>query len=172
MSQSGCCASSPSPAPSPSAQNGREVRLKQYGVAETDSKGKYVKFHLAWDENRSFFAKTRRFLPYSRVIKHSALANLIIFERNILFFNTGPARYIGQIGPKGLKEAQFSHAARIGFCFLFYSREFLVKVVLLGDSGVGKTSIMRRFVDNSYSDDFKPTIGAILELFEFLDVRV
>eukprot|EP01122_Echinamoeba_exundans_P012334 TRINITY_DN5120_c0_g2_i1.p2 TRINITY_DN5120_c0_g2~~TRINITY_DN5120_c0_g2_i1.p2 ORF type:complete len:219 (-),score=45.86 TRINITY_DN5120_c0_g2_i1:1411-2067(-) len=39
------------------------------------------------------------------------------------------------------------------------NREYLVKVVLLGDSAVGKTSIMRRFVDNSYNDDFKPTIG-------------
>lgn len=34
-----------------------------------------------------------------------------------------------------------------------------IKVILCGNSGVGKTSIHRRLVDNSYSDTTKPTIG-------------
>jgi Ras-related protein Rab-7A len=34
------------------------------------------------------------------------------------------------------------------------------KVVLLGDSSVGKTSLLRRFVRNDFSTDYKATIGA------------
>lgn len=33
------------------------------------------------------------------------------------------------------------------------------KVVLLGHFGVGKTSLIRRFVENSFSDSYKVTIG-------------
>ncbi len=33
------------------------------------------------------------------------------------------------------------------------------KVVLVGHFGVGKTSIIRRFVDNIFTDDYKVTIG-------------
>lgn len=35
-----------------------------------------------------------------------------------------------------------------------------VKVVLLGDSGVGKTSVMRRFVQNTFDVESQATIGA------------
>ena len=36
----------------------------------------------------------------------------------------------------------------------------IIKVVLLGDSGVGKTSIVQRFIYSSYKDENPPTIGA------------
>ena len=36
----------------------------------------------------------------------------------------------------------------------------IIKVVLLGDSGVGKTSIVQRFIYSSYKEDNPPTIGA------------
>jgi GTPase SAR1 family protein len=35
-----------------------------------------------------------------------------------------------------------------------------VKVVLLGDSGVGKSSILLRFVTNEFKDGNDPTLGA------------
>jgi len=38
-------------------------------------------------------------------------------------------------------------------------RHFL-KIVLLGDSGVGKTSLFVRYLKNSFSENFKATIGA------------
>lgn len=33
------------------------------------------------------------------------------------------------------------------------------KIVLIGHFGVGKTSLIRRFVENTFSDDYKVTIG-------------
>ncbi|CAF1097945.1 unnamed protein product [Rotaria sp. Silwood1] len=39
-------------------------------------------------------------------------------------------------------------------------KKILLKVIILGDSGVGKTSLMSQFVSNKFSDDYKATIGA------------
>lgn len=45
----------------------------------------------------------------------------------------------------------------------------LVKVVILGDAGVGKTSLMQRYVNGKYTSSYKATIGAD---FTTLDVPV
>jgi Ras-related protein Rab-7A len=37
------------------------------------------------------------------------------------------------------------------------------KIVFLGDSGVGKTALIHRFVDNEYRADLKSTVGADFE---------
>jgi Ras-related protein Rab-7A len=36
----------------------------------------------------------------------------------------------------------------------------LLKVIILGDSGVGKTSLMNQFVNNKFTNQYKATIGA------------
>lgn len=42
-----------------------------------------------------------------------------------------------------------------------YSRKkVLLKVIILGDSGVGKTSLMNQFVNKKFSNQYKATIGA------------
>ncbi|MES1916659.1 MAG: Ras-related protein Rab-7 [Cercozoa sp. M6MM] len=39
-------------------------------------------------------------------------------------------------------------------------KKILLKVLILGDSGVGKTSLMNRYVSNDFSKQYKATIGA------------
>uniref|UniRef100_A0A453EHK3 Uncharacterized protein n=1 Tax=Aegilops tauschii subsp. strangulata TaxID=200361 RepID=A0A453EHK3_AEGTS len=39
-------------------------------------------------------------------------------------------------------------------------RRMLLKVIILGDSGVGKTSLMNQYVNNKFSNQYKATIGA------------
>ena len=38
-------------------------------------------------------------------------------------------------------------------------KKILLKVIILGDSGVGKTSLMNQYVDKKFSDQYKATIG-------------
>ncbi|EPX72417.1 GTPase Ypt7 [Schizosaccharomyces octosporus yFS286] len=39
-------------------------------------------------------------------------------------------------------------------------KKHLLKVIILGESGVGKTSIMNQYVNKKFSKDYKATIGA------------
>jgi GTPase SAR1 family protein len=39
-------------------------------------------------------------------------------------------------------------------------KKALLKVIILGDSGVGKTSLMNRFCRDRFSSKYKTTIGA------------
>ena len=39
-------------------------------------------------------------------------------------------------------------------------KKALLKVIILGDSGVGKTSLMNQYVHQRFSNQYKATIGA------------
>ncbi|CCK72975.1 Rab family GTPase YPT7 KNAG_0M01220 [Huiozyma naganishii CBS 8797] len=41
-----------------------------------------------------------------------------------------------------------------------FRKKNILKVIILGDSGVGKTSLMHRYVNDKYSQQYKATIGA------------
>ena len=36
---------------------------------------------------------------------------------------------------------------------------YLLKFVIIGDSGVGKSNILLRYIYNSFIDEFKTTVG-------------
>ncbi|CAG5117219.1 unnamed protein product [Candidula unifasciata] len=40
----------------------------------------------------------------------------------------------------------------------------VLKIILIGSSGVGKTSLLQRFTDDSFSENGKPTIGVDFEI--------
>lgn len=39
-------------------------------------------------------------------------------------------------------------------------KKVLLKVIILGDSGVGKTSLMNQYVNKKFTNQYKATIGA------------
>lgn len=39
-------------------------------------------------------------------------------------------------------------------------KEYVFKLVLLGEAAVGKTSLINRYVEGAFSEDYKPTLGA------------
>lgn len=39
-------------------------------------------------------------------------------------------------------------------------KEFVFKIVVLGDAAVGKTSLINMYIEKSFSEDYKPTLGA------------
>lgn len=40
------------------------------------------------------------------------------------------------------------------------SKKALLKIIILGDSGVGKTSLLQRYVKSQFNTNYKATIGA------------
>ena len=43
--------------------------------------------------------------------------------------------------------------------------DIICKLVIIGDTGVGKTCVMRRFTDDEFSYNFVATIGELLSVF-------
>jgi len=41
----------------------------------------------------------------------------------------------------------------------FDSKDFVAKILIVGDSEVGKTSILNRFTDNTFQTDTVSTVG-------------
>lgn len=39
-------------------------------------------------------------------------------------------------------------------------KEYVFKITILGDAAVGKTSLINQFVEKSFKEDYKPTLGA------------
>uniref|UniRef100_A0A8C7H7J4 RAB7A, member RAS onco family n=2 Tax=Salmoninae TaxID=504568 RepID=A0A8C7H7J4_ONCKI len=50
-------------------------------------------------------------------------------------------------------------------------KKVLLKVIILGDSGVGKTSLMNQYVNKKFSNQYKATIGADFLTKEAINVE-
>lgn len=54
--------------------------------------------------------------------------------------------------------------------------EFVFKIVVLGDAAVGKTSLINQYIEESFNEDYKPTLGANIIrkdiIVEEINVRV
>ena len=50
------------------------------------------------------------------------------------------------------------------FYYLHYNSEFLFKILLLGDSGVGKSCIILRYIENTFSQNLMNSIGVDFKL--------
>ena len=47
--------------------------------------------------------------------------------------------------------------------------DHLLKIIIIGDTGVGKTNLLKRYTRNEFSDVFKNTIGVD---FSTMDMRI
>lgn len=52
------------------------------------------------------------------------------------------------------------HFKRFFFQIMASNKKILLKVIILGDSSVGKTSLMNQYVNRKFSNQYKATIGA------------
>ena len=50
-------------------------------------------------------------------------------------------------------------------------KKVLLKVIILGNSGVGKTSLMNQYVNKKFSNQYKATIGADFLTKEVRSIR-
>lgn len=48
-----------------------------------------------------------------------------------------------------------------------YRRRMILKIVVIGDAGVGKTSLISQYVNRSFSESYKATIGADFLIKDF-----
>ena len=48
-------------------------------------------------------------------------------------------------------------------------KEFVFKIVVLGDAAVGKTSLINMYIEQSFSEDYKPTLGYSSKMKESLE---
>jgi len=52
------------------------------------------------------------------------------------------------------------------------SYDFLIKILLLGDSGVGKTCFLHRYTDGEFRSNFIATVGVDFRLKKLVSVSI
>ncbi|EPT25054.1 GTPase RAB7 [Toxoplasma gondii ME49] len=88
----------------------------------------------------------------------SAAEKLQRLRENVLGLRFSATPFEGLLFGFGLRIG-LSSLAPHGFC-MPPKKKALLKVIILGDSGVGKTSLMNQYVNKKFSNQYKATIGA------------
>ena len=79
------------------------------------------------------------------------------------------ARVVGRCGCGCAREEQVSRATRTGTNWhILTSRSVIIKVGMVGDSQIGKTSLMVKYVEGSFDEDYIQTLGESSVLLVYL----
>ncbi|KKM66861.1 hypothetical protein LCGC14_1476960 [marine sediment metagenome] len=133
-----------------------EFEFKKFGNASFDTEDHRLLF-ISIDEERILslvlesMASTEKLSPYGLFLAEKSIQILTAEEGDVVQITVPNFEYEAE-NVQRLKNQIYQMD-------LGTRNEFRFKFVILGDHEVGKTSLIRRFVENKFSEDYRATIG-------------
>ena len=143
-----------------------EFAFKKFGTASFDTEDHRLLF-ISVDEERILslvlesLASVENISPYGLFLAEKTAQILTAGEDDVIQISVPNFEYESE-NVQRLKNQLYQMD-------LGRQAEYRFKFVILGDHEVGKTSIIRRFVENTFSEDYRATIGLniLFHTFEF-----
>jgi small GTP-binding protein len=142
----------------------REFDFKRFGNASFDTEDHRLIF-ISVDEERILslildsYASIEKMFPYGLFLAEKT-AQILTAEEEILIQVSIPDFEYDASNVERLKNQLYQMQLGIG-------GEYRFKFIIIGDHEVGKTSIIRRFVEKRYTTDYRATIGLNVLTHEF-----
>lgn len=135
------------------------LRIRIYGFVVSDAR---VYRYLPYVEKLfDFFISINLFCIYLVIGKHAHVDKLLlIYKKHIFDFDKYIPPYI-LITAHKMEPRKQKPKKRV-------SSGLYVKVIVLGDSGVGKTCLINRYVGGFYQDSFATTLGVDFKVKEIV----